>query len=813
MRQINLLFLLLFAQCTVISQGLKAQKNTKILTITGKVIDQASGEALPYASVYVEGNTTLGTLTNVDGYFSLLNVPTDSIVLWTRHLGYVPRRIQISALTKTSITIGLDFANELQEVKVSAEKSEMLRSNQEVGMLKISPRDIYKLPTIGERDPFRVFQLMPGVSSSNESSSGLYVRGGTPDQTLVLYDGFTVYHVDHLFGFFSAFNYNALKDIRLYRGGFDAKYGERVSAVAEITGKDGNSNHLNMGIDLGLLSANAYVEAPIGKKLTFLVAGRRSWPSPLYKQLFSHFKGGGENTTSTSGTATVGSTNPSSNTVLGGKVTAASYFYDLNAKLTFRPTTKDIISLSLFNGIDNMDNSTSESSADMGIPDTDFSFKNKNTDKSEWGNLGSSLRWARQWNTNWYSKLILSTSHYHNIRQNAIESSFTTNGATDEFGFSNKETNNITDQSVKIDIEWKATSAHQVEFGGQYIANKVSYKYLIDGEYNVLDRNDTGTTAAIYIQDKWHLGRLEMIPGIRLTYFNATKKNYVEPRFSFNYQVSSKFKIKGATGIYHQFIKQVNREDISQGNRNFWILANNSSLPVTRSFHTILGGSYETPKYLFDVEIYQKNNTGVSEYTLRFVPQIGEDLTLEETFFNGSEQIQGIDVLVQRKVGRLTGWLGYTYSTAVRKIESLSSMPYYSDQDVRHQLKAVALYEWGKWNFSATWLFSTGRPFTSIIGTYDVNLPDGSVKNFINPSEKNSNRFPHYHRLDLSATYHLHKNWQISASIFNAYNRQNSWYKRFQMLPFVIGGVNPLQITDVNFLGLTPSLIVSWKLH
>ena len=262
--------------------------------------------------------------------------------------------------------------------------------------------------------------------------------------------------------------------------------------------------------------------------------------------------------------------------------------------------------------------------------------------------------------------------------------------------------------------------------------------------------------------------------------------------------------------MYYQFVKQINREDISQGNRNFWVLSNSTTLPVTMSKHLILGGSYETADYLFDIEFYQKKSTDITEYTLRFVPQLNRMLAASETFFNGDETINGVDVLIQRKFGDFNGWVGYTLSEAKRSIAAFSDKPYYSDQDVRHQFKIIGSYKYKKWDFAATWIYSSGRPYTSILGAYQVTLLDGTVRNFTNPSDKNANRFPAYHRLDISATYNFSPKFNVGFSVFNLYNRTNVWYKRFQVI--TDDDLTVLQTTNVNYLGFTPNVTLSWKL-
>jgi ferric enterobactin receptor len=657
---------------------------------------------------------------------------------------------------------------------------------------------------------------MPGVSASNESSSGLYVRGGTPDQTLVLYDGFTVYHVDHLFGFFSAFNYNAIKDIQLYKGGFDAKFGGRISGVAEITGKEGDKKKLNAGVDVGLLSVNGFVETPIGKKVTFLAAARRSWKGPLYTKIFDKFtaeravagqgQGGGPGGFPGGGRG--------NNFVTTTK--ASSYFYDLNAKLTFRPTKKDIVSLSFFNGTDNMDNSTTtDLSAVAALAGRNINLNSSSNDISDWGNTGGSLKWSKKWSEKFYSNTLLSYSDYFSNRDNSRNLNIQRPGdaAPQALKLGQYETNTVSDLTGKIDFEYKLNPTNQFDFGMQYASNTVKYNYTQNDTITVLDRNDNGQILSAYVQDQLRFlnGSLVIKPGLRYNYFSSTQKSYVEPRLSANWNITKRFKLKGAGGIYHQFIKQINREDITQGNRSFWILANNSTLPVTSSIHYIVGAAYETPNYLIDVELYQKQNTDISEYSLRFVPQVGRTLKASETFFNGDETIRGIDILAQRKFGALTGWLGYTLAEAKRNIAAFSDKPYYSDQDVRHQVKAVAMYTLKKVDFSLTWILATGRPYTSILGAYDLKLLDGSFRSYTNPSDKNANRFANYHRMDASMTFNMNKNLSITGSVFNAYNRTNIWYKRFQIVREQ--GISFLQTTDVTYLGVTPNIMLSWKLR
>jgi ferric enterobactin receptor len=768
-------------------------------TFTGRIIDARSSEPLPFVNLSIRSNKS-GSQGNVDGYFTLLNVPTDTTTLTLSYIGYITTTIKlVPDAPINGVTIEMEPDNaELDEVVVKGEKTEVLKAAETIGMFKMTPRNIAKLPNIGEKDIFRSFQLMPGISAANQSSSGLYVRGGTPDQNLVLYDGFTVYYVDHLYGFFSAFNSNPIKDVQLYKGGFDAKFGGRISSVVEITSKDGNKRERNFGGDLNLLSANVWAEGPISnkeKRLTFSVAGRRSWGGPLYSKIFDTFNANSVNTQLGGGGRRQSQTTS----------TPTSYFYDLNGKVTFKPSENENISLSFYNGDDVLDNSQSITSPFGG--NGGFS----NTDLSKWGNTGSSLKWSKRWSDKFYTNSLISYSNFFSNRDNTNSASFTRGTEIQTVKFGSLETNNLTDLSAKFDVEYKTSSKNNVLFGIQYNKLNIDYTYSQNDTLEIISKHDNGGLIASYLQDEAHFGNLTLKGGVRMSYFSPTAKTYFEPRLSASYTVNDRLKIKGAWGIYNQFAKQVEREDISNGSRNFWVLANESYLPVTTSRHYILGFSYELNDYLFDVEGYVKDIDNDSRYSLRFAPQIGRGLSAKETFFNGTGKVKGIDFLVQKKFGDYTGWVGYTIAQADKNIVLPSGETTFpSNFDVRHEFKSVNIYKLGRWDLGATFIYATGKPYTSIVGGYTVKLLDGSEKTFTDPSVTNGNRLPDAHRMDVSATYNF-GHGSIGFSIYNLYGRSNVWFKKYQTVTDPTTNDKYLSITDVNYLGFTPNITFSYK--
>ncbi|MBL7817352.1 MAG: TonB-dependent receptor [Saprospiraceae bacterium] len=778
-------------------KGSATRKNFKL---TGIVKDVKSGEPLPFVNVVILG-TTKGATTNVDGYFTILDVPSDTSGLEISYIGYKSKNYYLSPKTPLSnLLIELESQTEiLDEVTVTAEREELLRANEKVSMLKLSPAKIAALPSIGEKDIMRSFQLMPGVSAANENSSGLYVRGGTPDQTLVLYDGFNVYHVEHLFGFFSAFNPNAVKDVQLYKGGFESKFGGRISSVAEITGKEGNSKGFNAGLDVGLLASNAFVEVPIGDKFTSMFAVRRSYQTALYQKIFDKY--------SNTSTTTTPAAGPGGGRFNFTTTTPKSYFYDLNGRMTYKPTQKDVLSLSLYNGTDDMDNSRSNTLPNFGGGGgRNFNFSVN--DQTNWGNLGGSLKWSRKFSDAFYMNTLVSYSNYYSTRDRTSDRSVPdTSGTTRTIKEGTLEDNNLKDYSAKLDFEWKLNSKNQVEFGIGATQNDIKYTYAQNDTTTIIDRHTQGLTATAYVQDKIKLGKLSLLPGLRVSYFEPTAKTYLEPRFSATYELTPQYKLKMAYGQYNQFVKRVIREDILQGSRDFWVLADNEKLPVTHSTHYILGAAYENKDWLFDVEAYRKDMTGLSEYSLRIRPA-PRSVSYNEKFAAGDGYANGIDFLIQKKYGKLNGWVSYSLAEVKYNFPDYGKA-FYANQDVRHELKVVGIYKLKNWDFSATWIYASGRPYTAPTGGYQLTLLDGSTRDYITVTDKNGLRLPDYHRLDIAATLNFKSRKgaarSISASIFNLYNRTNTWYKEFQIES------SEIIETSVNYLGITPNLSFSWR--
>ena len=307
--------------------------------------------------------------------------------------------------------------------------------------------------------------------------------------------------------------------------------------------------------------------------------------------------------------------------------------------------------------------------------------------------------------------------------------------------------------------------------------------------------------------------KLQLLPGLRSSYFITTHKIYLEPRFFASLKISKNISLKVSTGKFNQFANRVTREDILSGSRDFWILSDGNKVPVSSAIHYTAGIAFETIDFLLSAEAYYKTIMGLTEYSLRFNPSpMGSKY--DENFFNGKGYSKGIEFLVQKKSGKLNGWISYTLGEAKNYFSVYSNNYFPANQDVSHEFKVVMLYKYKRWSFSATWIYATGRPYTAPSGAYTITLLDGTTQDFFTVTSKNVLRLPNYHRCDLGITYELmvgprrkREIGYIGLSVFNVYNRTNVWYKEYSIVD------SQIIETNINYLGIMPNLTISLKLR
>jgi hypothetical protein len=443
--------------------------------IKGYIVDSITGEPLPYSNIWVEG-TSQGTTSNSDGYFVLTNIPNKDFTLIVSYIGYNNKSILIEKNDEKVSIISIKLEPRVligEGVTVEGEHAEVFQMNKDSGHMTLSMRDLQTMPVFGEVDIFNSLKLLPGISGIGDGKAGVYVRGGTPDQNLVILDGMTVYHVDHFFGMFSAFNADAVKDVQVYKGGFPAKYGGRLSSVLELTGKRGR-DELTYSFGANLLSANFSFETPLlDNKANWIINARRSYTdilqTPIYSNIYEFVTGSEANPNSQS--------NFQGGAMRGGafqqNVIPSFYYYDLNSKLSYNPTKRDILSLSFYSGKDFLDKSRELDFAGMGGGKTleGMEFDTRiDENVSDWGNVGASLKWGHQWNL-LYTHALLSASQFNSTYERNLSVSGSNTVGIDSLGaarglgaFAQNEYNTVQDIALRIDNQIPIGKNHNAEF-------------------------------------------------------------------------------------------------------------------------------------------------------------------------------------------------------------------------------------------------------------------------------------------------------------------------------------------------------------
>lgn len=764
--------------------------------LKGYVKAVGTGENLPYANIMIAG-TSWGTTSNVNGYFVLVNVPAGACTLRVSYIGYESIELPIM------LTTGHEMHNiamrprllQSKTVSVTAENLQTLDVAEEAGQLRLAPQQVGHLPSVGETDIFRALQLMPGISGANEASSGLYVRGGTPEQNLILFDNITIYHVDHFFGFSSAFNNDAIKDVRIFKGGYPAKFGGRVSSIVELTGKTGSYNKLQAGGTINLLSGSGIVQVPIWGHGAWLLSYRRSYTdiikSALYNDIYRFVTRPPQPNDSRVGGPLFSNAQPTS-------ITPDFYYYDLISKLSYSISGRDVLSLSFYNSQDNLDLSQNLAGNRAGPRNEQTTASSQET--TQWGNLGASGRWSRVWNDRFYTIASGAYSIYSSESRGAGVAVETNQNSNPE-AFRSAEKNEVRDLSLQWENGWHVNRSHHLEFGMDFNRTNVRVGFMANDTVNILQRDDTAPQIALYAQDRWKIFTpLELTMGLRTINYQPTHTTYVEPRVLFRLALTKQLALKGAWGEYHQFVNRITNDNALNGNRDFWLLADDRLAPNFAD-HKILGATYENQDFLFDLEAYRKELDNVAEFAQRFRRPPGA--SLNELFLLGTGVAQGVEFLMQKKSGAFNGWTSYTLAKVEYHIPGLNQgKPFPADHDRRHEIKLAGNYAVGKWNLALTWIFASGIPYSAPTNA-------GTPGNFVF-SSKNTHRLPAYHRIDISCSRQFRManfDWEAGLSLFNLYDRRNVIRREYFL------SNNALAVRDITALGFTPTVMVKMNLQ
>ena len=724
------------------------------LTISGVITEQGSGETLPGVSIYCP-KTQNGTASNNYGFYSI-SIPADSASLIFRMVGYEPVQIPINSKTTRKDIRLVKQDLELKEVEITADRTEQrVAEVTQMSSIEIPIEQIKKIPALfGEKDVLKVIQLLPGVQKGSEGSSGFYVRGGGPDQNLIILDDAVVYNASHLFGFFSIFNGDALKSVELIKGGFPARFGGRLSSVLEMQMKDGSKEKLQGEAGIGLISSRLSLEGPIKKdKSSFIVSGRRTYIDALiYPFLPANEKGG-------------------------------YFFYDFNAKAHFILNENDRLYISGYFGKDK------------------FYFRSNAEDGSVsrgsflWQNATGTARFNHIINNKAFSNTSLIFSRY-NLGINTIEE------PNDGDGFELNFSSGIRDWTVKHDVDYFANPNHYIRTGisttyHRFTPNAIVIKAGEDfSSIEESERYDC-LESGIYAEDDWTMtSKLKVNAGLRLSHFLAGKKNYfgLEPRFSGRYLLRDNFSLKASYALMNQYLHLLSSTGVGLPT-DLWVPATERVAPQ-RAHQVALGlaRDIEKPSLTATFEVYYKQMNRVIGYkegaSFLSAGAIGDNskVSWQDNVTSGQGTSYGAEWMLQRKSGKLTGWIGYTLSWTILQFDELNNgQPYYARYDRRHDLSIVAMYEIRPgFNLSATWVFGTGQAITLPLADYYVTQhnPDQPDYNFFGAfvedfGPKNSFRMAPYHRLDVAAQWSKklkRSERTFELGVYNAYNRQNPFF-------------------------------------
>lgn len=766
-------------------------------TISGFVREETSGESLIGVNIMVPSAKT-GTTTNTYGFYSITLPSEDSVELVFSYVGYTQQVIRVGLRKDSELNIELAPGLFLGEVTVNAERQEKQSESVKMSAVKLQPAQVKNVPSLlGEKDVLKVLQLMPGVQKGSEGNSGIYVRGGGPDQNLIILDDAIVYNASHLFGFFSLFNGDALKSVELTKGGFPARFGGRLSSVLEMNMKDGNREKWQGDGGIGLISSRFTIEGPLKKgKSSILLSGRRTYADLVLKPFIIALSD--ENT--------------------------GYYFYDFNAKVNYNLGKKDRIYLSGYFGKDK------------------FYLKNKSGGVIEnvgflWGNSTGTLRWNHLFSNKLFANLSLIYSSYE---FGIYDKYKVIDGDKDFYA---EYYSGIRDLSVKYDIDFIRSTKHWLKAGGLMIFHRFKpHAFVeIDVPAKINTRSNSvieGIESGLYAEDTWQpTESFKVNAGLRFSHFMASKNQYrfLEPRLSVAWRFSNDLALKGSYASMNQYIHMVSGTGISLPT-DLWVPTTNRVRPQqSRQVAVGMVRDVTSPEITISLEGYYKTMDHVIGYkegaSFLELDEAGSGLGVnwEDNVTSGKAWSYGTEFLVQKKTGNFTGWVGYTLSWTQMQFDSLNfGRKFWARYDRRHDISVVGIYRINKRiTLSGTWVYGTGNAITLPLSEFDAPI-HGETRNPQDPSigpslfagryvndfsEKNNFRMRSYHRLDMGVQFHKEKKWGEriwEISFYNIYNRKNPFYY-YNQVETSESGQKTGNLKQVSLFPIIPSVTYSFR--
>ena len=789
----NSLLLSILTLSLFLSPPLHGQDRQGRFTVSGHVTDAATGETLIGAGVSC-GNA--GAVTNDYGFYTL-TLPGGSLELRYTYVGYADATFRILLDRDTTLNVALQTGLRAGEAVVTAKRESGIAATK-MSAVEVPLSAIRNTPVLlGEADVLKTIQMMPGVQGGNEGFSGIYVRGGGPDENLLLLDGISLYNAEHLLGLFSIFQPEAVKKVTLFKGSFPARYGGRTSSIVDVRTNDGNMQEMHGSLGVGAVSDKFHLEGPLRKETTSFSVSLRGMHTFLFDRLIA---------------------------ALGSP--ANYYFYDANAKLTHRIGDRDRVFLNVYNGRDILYVDNDE--------DPDAHQENETYEdrvRVRWGNTLCALRWNHVYGGNLFSNVTLARTRYKMFIDYSTRQDKRRQADPGIYTYDFNYISGLHDVTAKVDFDYVPSPQHEVKFGAEYVHHTYvpetysSFEYategdnvLVDTTYRTDNRNRRGHEASLFAEDDFRIGNhLSVNPGIHLSAFFTGGRTYLtpEPRFSLKYTFAKGVSAKAAYSRMSQYVHLLSSSKITLP-LDLWV-------PITEDIRPVRSDQFSAGLYYdglrgweCSLEAYYKRMRNILEYK-DGVSFIGNTQSWEDNVIMGQGRARGVELFIQKTMGRTTGWLGYTLAWSERRfpggeINNGAWFPYRYDR--RHSLSLVLNQQLAeRLDLGATWSFATGGATTLPERQIAFETPEGGFVQVDYSPSRNNYRLPPSHHLNLSLNLHVPKRrgesvWNLS--VYNAYNRLNPNFVFGSDTRYLVPGTNVIRreekLKSITLLPIIPSI-------
>jgi hypothetical protein len=772
-------FALLLSQAVFSQETMSRSYEESSLTEILKDVEKRFNVKFSFNSEIIEGKQITATFNEISLEDVLFKIEIEFHIQFNK----------ISERYYTIVKQELNTSSKTQSLSPVIVKSYLIKGidKNKDGSISILPDKLGILPGLTEPDVFESLQLIPGVQSPNETASGLYIRGGTPDQNLVLWDGIKIYYSGHFFGMLSAFNPYIIDEVKLFKSGTEARYGNRISGVIDMSSKNEITNKTKGGFGFNMTHADVFLQTPISEKVGFLFSARRSftdiYQSPTFNKLsdrvFQNIK--------------IAEENGVKDNNLSSKVESDFFFTDYTAKIIVEPSEDDKLSLStLF--------TKNTLNYNFDVPEIEYNL----IDNLEIKNLGLSFVWNKKWDSKLSHQI---TSYYSNYNFDYIGDGFFIENYTDK----STKRNIIDDVGFSAHLKYSFKESKNLLFGYQFASNKISYQLgytNIQNQTSIISDDGNNNMHSIFSEYEYHSNKMQINAGIRLNYFSVTDDYFIEPRIYSEYKINNSYRLKGSMERKNQSISQIvefQTSSLGFGLENqVWALANQDDIPIQKSNQATIGVLFNKSNWKIDIEAYHKWIKGMTSFTRGYNDQ-------RQDFSNGKGTILGVDVLVNKNIKNYRTWVGYSYTKNQFKFTDLENEFFPANHDITHMFSWSHTYKINNFEGSLGWIYRTGVPYTKAIGIEET--PENL---FILIDSINEERLPNYSRLNASIIYNFkfskNKKWKgkLGLSLANILNQKNVLNRTYQLRPF-INSANEIeyQLREVDklSLGITPNLV------